>query len=196
MHPADAAAIVDFWSQAGPRRWFARDEAFDAQLRERFLDVHFAAARGEFDDWAATAVGALALILLLDQIPRNCFRASAHAYATDGLARFHAARAIEARLDIQVDANLRMFFYLPFEHSEQLADQQLSLELHRSLPGKDADAWARKHYEVIRRFGRFPHRNRELGRQNTIEEQRYLDAGGGFGGAGSASLSRDPGCSG
>ncbi|MFI4969320.1 MAG: DUF924 family protein [Lysobacterales bacterium] len=182
MNTTDAAGIVAFWSEAGYRRWFARDDAFDAQLRERFLDVHFAAARGEYAEWTDNAVGAFALVLLLDQIPRNCFRASAHAYATDGLARYHAARAIEAGFDTRVDASLRVFFYLPFEHSEDLADQRRSLELHRSLPGKDADAWALKHCEVIRRFGRFPHRNRALGRESTAEEQRYLDAGGGFAG--------------
>jgi uncharacterized protein (DUF924 family) len=176
-----ANEIVAFWREAGYRRWFGSDAAFDRACETRFLAAHFAAARREFEHWMDDAEGALALLVLLDQIPRNVFRKNAHAWAADPLARHYAARAIDAGFDRQVDADLRLFFYMPFEHSEDIADQERSVALHRTLPGKDADAWAVKHYEVIRRFGRFPHRNAALGRANTPEEQAYLDAGGGFG---------------
>ena len=176
-----ANEIVSFWRDSGSDRWFGGGDAFDAECRTRFLEAHLLAARREFEHWLADAEGALALVLLLDQIPRNVFRNSAHAWATDPLARHYATRAIEAGFDQQVDADLRLFFYMPFEHSEDMADQERSVALHRTLPGKDADAWAVKHYEVIRRFGRFPHRNAALGRATTPEEQAYLDAGGGFG---------------
>lgn len=173
--------ILAFWRAAGPRRWFGGGADFDRECEARFREAHFVAARRGCEAWMADAEGALALLILLDQIPRNVFRGSAHAWATDALARHYAVRALDAGFDQQVDAELRIFFYLPFEHSEDLADQERSVALHRALPGKDADAWAVKHYEVIRRFGRFPHRNRALGRQSTTEEQAYLDAGGGFG---------------
>ena len=176
-----AGDVVAFWREAGYRSWFGGGADFDRACETRFLAAHFAAARREFEPWMQDAEGALALLVLLDQIPRNVFRNSAHAWATDPLARHYAARAIEAGFDQQVDAGLRLFFYMPFEHSENLADQERSVALHRTLPGKDADAWAVKHHDVIRRFGRFPHRNAALGRATTPEEQAYLDAGGGFG---------------
>ena len=172
--------VVGFWRDAGYRRWFTRDTGFDAEFCGRFMDMHHQAARRELDGWMDGAEGALALLILLDQFPRNCFRDSAHSYATDSLARHYAARAIDAGFDQETDPDLRMFFYMPFEHSEDSADQARSLVLHRSLPGKDADRWAVLHHDVIRRFGRFPHRNRALGRDSTPEEQAYLEAGGGF----------------
>jgi uncharacterized protein (DUF924 family) len=173
--------VVEFWRAAGPRRWFARDEGFDAECAARFLDAHHAAARRESGKWMEDAQGALALVILLDQIPRNVFRGSAHAYATDGLAREYAHRALEDGFDTQVEPALRVFFYMPFEHSEDLADQERALFLHRALPGENADRWARIHHDIIRRFGRFPHRNAALGRTTTPEEQAFLD-GGGFAG--------------
>lgn len=172
-----ATALVGFWREAGPSRWFTRDAAFD-EACAGFLDLHFAASRRGLDDWMGDATGALALVLLLDQIPRNAFRDSAHAWATDPLARLMADRAIDAGFDRATEPALRMFFYLPFEHSEALADQHRSLALHRTLPGEDADEWARLHLQLIERFGRFPHRNAALGRTTTAEEQAYLDAGG------------------
>ncbi|HEX7128583.1 MAG TPA: DUF924 family protein [Rhodanobacteraceae bacterium] len=170
--------VVEFWRAAGAQRWFVRDHAFDAECAARFLDAHHAAARREFESWTRVSEGALALLILLDQIPRNVFRGSAHAYATDGLAREYAHRALEAGHDTRVEPTLRVFFYLPFEHSENLADQERSLFLHRALPGENPDRWARIHHDVIRRFGRFPHRNAALGRATTAEEQAFLDAGG------------------
>ena len=176
----DARDIVDFWRDAGPKRWFGGGEAFDRECEARFSELHFAAARRTLDHWMDAPEGALALLLLLDQVPRNIFRGTAHAYATDGLARTFARQAIAAGFDTQVDRALRLFFYLPFEHAEDLDDQALSVRLHRSLPGPDAGLWARRHLEVIRRFGRFPHRNAALGRTSTPEELDYLEAGGGF----------------
>ncbi len=176
-----ASEVIAFWREAGYRQWFGGGAAFDRECETRFLDAHFAAARRELEPWMADAEGALALLVLLDQIPRNVFRGSAHAWAADPLARHYASRALDAGFDQQVDADLRLFFYMPFEHSESLADQERSVALHRTLPGKDADAWAVKHYDVIAKFGRFPHRNAALGRISTPEEQAYLDAGGGFG---------------
>ena len=178
VSPAD---IVAFWRDAGYEKWFARNEAFDAELHDRFKDAHFAASRRELEDWMDSADGALALLILLDQFPRNCFRKSAHSYATDPLARHYTARAVEAGFDTAVDPALRVFFYLPFEHSEDMADQERSVELARALD-ENFMKYAVAHRDTIARFGRFPHRNRELGRTNTPEEQAYLDAGGGFAG--------------
>ncbi|EHK71913.1 hypothetical protein PPL19_09526 [Pseudomonas psychrotolerans L19] len=177
MNPAE---IVSFWCAAGRRQWFNGGPGFDAECRARFADTHLAASRGELDGWAASAEGALALCLLLDQIPRNIFRHSGHAFATDGLALKHARQAIDAGLDQQIEAELRAFFYLPFEHSEALADQQRSLELFEALGIEHYRRYAEAHLEVIARYGRFPHRNHALGRHNTLDEQAWLNAGGGF----------------
>ncbi len=173
-------SIVSFWHTAGPSKWFARDDAFDAELRARFLDDHFAAARREREALLDDPEGALALILLLDQVPRNVFRDSAHAFATDPLAREYAARVIDAGFDLRVDPALRIFMYLPFEHSETLADQDRTVALCEALGDASYLKYAHAHRDVIRRFGRFPHRNRALARVNTAEEQTWLDAGGGF----------------
>jgi uncharacterized protein (DUF924 family) len=176
----DAIDIVTFWREAGPKKWFGGGAAFDRECETRFFDAHFAAALRALDSWIDTADGALALLILLDQVPRNIFRDTAHAYATDPLARDFARQSIAAGFDTRVDPSLRLFFYLPFEHSEDLDDQEFSLRLHANLPGPNPDGWARKHYEVIRKFGRFPHRNRVLGRQSTPAELSYLREGGGF----------------
>lgn len=175
--PRTAADVLAFWRDAGPARWFARDDAFDARCA-RFLPLHMAAARRELDAWMADADGALALLVLLDQIPRNAFRGSAHAYATDPLARSLAGRAIDAGFDLATDPPLRVFFYLPYEHSESIDDQRRSVDLHARLQGAEAGRWAQLHLDIIERFGRFPHRNAALGRETTIEEQAFLDAGG------------------
>jgi uncharacterized protein (DUF924 family) len=174
-----AADIVGFWRDAGYERWFRRDDAFDAELRRRFETAHVAASRRELEHWMDTADGALALLVLLDQVPRNLYRDSGHAYATDSLARHYAARAIAAGFDTQVDPALRVFVYMPFEHSEDPADQERAVALMAPLDPGYVD-YAVAHQEVIVRFGRFPHRNRALGRDSTPEEQAWLDAGGGF----------------
>ena len=180
MSRAIATELVDFWRDAGMAKWFRGGDAFDAECRARWLDAHFAAARREFDDWMEDADGALALVLLLDQIPRNVFRDSGHAFATDPLALHYANRAIDAGHDAKIDAGLRFFFYLPFEHSEAIADQDRAVELFTSLGNANLLGYANAHRDVIVRFGRFPHRNHALGRSNSPEEQAWLDAGGGF----------------
>lgn len=172
--------IVTFWRDAGPSKWFAKDAAFDDALRDSFLDAHFAAARREHEALLDDANGALALVLLLDQVPRNVFRDSGHAFATDPLARAYATHAIDTGHDHRVDPALRVFFYLPFEHSEDLADQDHCVELVTSMGDANYLKYAEAHRDVIRRFGRFPHRNRALGRDSTPEEQAWLEAGGGF----------------
>lgn len=176
----DPIDIVTFWRDAGPTKWFRGGAAFDRECEAQFYDAHFAAALRTLDAWIDTPDGTLALLLLLDQIPRNIFRGTAHAYATDPLARDFARQAVAAGFDQKVDPALRLFFYLPFEHSEDLDDQEFSLRLHAALPLPHGDSWAKQHYEVIRRFGRFPHRNAALGRQSTPAELVYLREGGGF----------------
>lgn len=174
--------VVGYWRTAGPRKWFAKSEAFDEALRLRFEPVHHAAARGAYDGWAVEAEGALALILLLDQIPRNLWRSSGHAFATDGKALAVARAAYDAGHDRTVETQLRPFFYLPFEHSENLADQATSIRLFTRLRDETGDEdslkWAVLHEEIIARFGRFPHRNAALGRTTTPEEQAFLESGG------------------
>jgi len=178
---ASADEIVSFWHQAGYDRWFTKDAAFDAEIRERFFDTYEAAAAGKFFDWEKSAQGALALLVLLDQFPRNMFRGDALAFATDRLARAIAAGAIVKGFDSQVAKELRSFFYLPFEHSEDLADQELGIAFYKAVGDAENLKWAEIHADIIRRFGRFPHRNAVLGRTTTPEEQAFLD-GGGFAG--------------
>ena len=173
-----SADVVSFWREAGPTHWFAKDDAFDAQFERRFREAHFAAARRELDGWADTAEGALALLLLLDQFPRNVFRGTGHAYATDPLARHFAMSMVETGRDAEVERELRMFCYLPFQHSEAMADQERAVAL---LQAMDQAKWALHHRDIIRRFGRFPHRNSALGRESTPEEREFLREGG-FGG--------------
>jgi uncharacterized protein (DUF924 family) len=175
--PFEALGVIDFWVEAGPQRWFAKDAGFDRRFRERFLSLHEAAARGELGYWLLSASGALALILLLDQFPRNAFRGTPRMYATDALAREAAHQAIEAGFDRLVAEDLRVFVYLPFGHSEFLADQERSVVFCRRL-GEPSASHAQRHRDIVLRFGRFPHRNPILGRTMTKEEQAYLDGGG------------------
>lgn len=172
--------MVTFWRNAGPAKWFAKDDMFDAELRTHFLDLHFAAARREHETLLGDANGALALILLLDQLPRNVFRNSAHAFATDALAREYAHHALDLGFDLRIEPELRVFFYLPFEHSEALDDQDRSVALCEDMGNANYLKYAEAHRDVIRRFGRFPHRNRALARKSTTAEQAWLEAGGGF----------------
>lgn len=169
--------MLAFWREAGPSRWFRKDPAFDRDFRDRFLNAHAAAVRGELDAWAATPDGALALCVLLDQFPRNAFRGTPRMFATDAQARAIAMIAIDAGFDDAVDAQLRQFFYLPLMHSEEIADQELCVELSRPL-ATDSHRYAVMHRDIIRRFGRFPHRNEIIGRESTPEELRFLAEGG------------------
>ena len=175
--PVTVAQVVAFWRQAGPAMWFAKDADFDRRFRDAFVQAHEAAARGDLDGWATTAEGALALLLLLDQFPRNAFRGTPRMYATDAAARRIAVAAIDAGHDQGVPRELRTFFYLPFGHSEDLADQERSVRLCGPLGPPDS-VLAEGHRDIVQRFGRFPHRNPILGRNMTAEEQEFLDRGG------------------
>lgn len=175
MQTRTADEVVDFWRQAGPSRWFGKNEDFDARFRDTFLASHWAAARRELDDWAGAATGSLALVILLDQFPRNAFRGSAHMFATDPLARHFARQALAAGQDAQIETALRTFCYLPFMHSEDAADQDLSLRLQQQL---GPNPFAVGHRDIVMRFGRFPHRNRLLGRETTPAEAAFLEDGG------------------
>lgn len=170
--------IIGFWREAGPKRWFEPDQAFDDEVRRRFLAAHERAAAGEFADWALSPQGALALLLLLDQFPRNMFRKTPRAFATDPAARLIARRAIMAGYDRKTEKELRGFFYLPFMHSEELVDQELCVTLYRHNGDEDGTKWAEIHLDAIRRFGRFPHRNEILGRASRPDEIAYLEGGG------------------
>jgi uncharacterized protein (DUF924 family) len=174
--------VLGFWTTAGAKAWFNHDPAFDAEIRDRFEALHLTASRGEFDGWAQTPRGALALLILLDQFPRNIWRGSAHAFATDASARAVADAAVARGFDLQVEPQLRPFFYLPFEHSERIEDQDRAVTLCQALRDAAGDEgtlkWALLHRDIIARFGRFPHRNRVFGRATTTEEQAFLDGGG------------------
>ena len=178
---ATPAQVLDFWFGAGPKKWFSKDDAFDAEIRERFLPTYEAAAAGRLSDWEATPDDALALLILLDQFPRNMFRGSPRTFAADPLALAVAKRAVAQHFDRQLDLPKRNFFYLPFEHSEDLVDQEHCVQLTRRNSDAEGVKWAELHADIIRRFGRFPHRNAVLGRATTPEEQAFLD-GGGFAG--------------
>lgn len=177
MTPARAIAVVAFWRQAGPSMWFAKDTDFDRRFREAFLGAHEDAARGDLDGWLTTPDGALALVLLLDQFPRNAFRDTPRMYASDAAALRIATAAIAAGHDQRVMPDLRTFFYLPFGHSEDVADQERAVALCKPLGPPDSEH-AERHRDIVRRFGRFPHRNPILGRIMTREEQDFLDQGG------------------
>jgi uncharacterized protein (DUF924 family) len=177
MNHADE--IIAFWRDVGPSSWFAGDSELDRQITERFGNAHHRAARRELDNWALAPVTSLALLLLLDQFPRNMFRSSAHSYATDPLALYFANRAIALGHDTATERQLRMFFYVPFEHSERDTDQDRAVSLFTALGEREPLDWAIRHQDTIRRFGRFPGRNAALGRTTTQPEQAWLDAGGG-----------------
>ncbi len=174
---ASTSDLLAFWRAAGAEAWFGADPAFDARCAA-FEAAHHRAARGELSDWAETAEGALALVLLLDQMPRNLYRRSPHAYATDGLARRQAEAALAAGFDEATPPDLRLFFYLPFEHSEDLRDQERAVALIAALGDEKTLAYAHLHRTIIARFARFPHRNAALGRESTPEELAFLAQGG------------------
>lgn len=174
----DAFEILDFWWKAGPAKWFASDAGFDEEIRTRFEPAVTAAMLGALDDWAGTPHGALALLLLLDQFPRNLYRGDAKAFSGDERALEIAGRALEAGFDRAFPKAARTFFYLPFEHAEDMAAQERSVDLFRRLGDDTTYLYALVHLDVIRRFGRFPHRNTALGRETTEAESAYLADGG------------------
>ena len=173
----DATDIVAFWRGVGPARWFKKDDDLDAEIRRRFLARHEQAASGALAAWEQNAEGTLALLILLDQFPRNMFRGDRRAFATDELALSVASRGILNGFDSTFE-DMRTFFYLPFMHSEDLGDQEKAIAFYRACNNEDGVKWAELHADIIRRFGRFPHRNAVLGRATTPEEQAFLDSGG------------------
>ena len=174
---ATPRTVLAFWRAAGPDKWFEKDTGFDAEISRRFGGTYEAATAGELA-WDENPEGALALIVVLDQFPRNMFRDNARAFAADPPAREVAARAIARGFDQLVPLAERMFFYLPFEHSENVADQERCVALNRASGDAEAIKWAQAHADIIRRFGRFLHRNAVLGRATTAQEQAFLDSGG------------------
>lgn len=171
-------AVLEFWRAAGRERWFNKDPDFDTAIRTRFHTTWRAAGAFRLDDWEMAADSALALVIVLDQFPRNMFRGRAEAYSTDAHALAVAERAIARGHDARVDAALRNFFYLPHMHAEDLRVQARCVALFRAAGLEEGTRYALVHEDVIRRFGRFPHRNPALGRTTTAEEQAFLDAGG------------------
>ncbi len=174
--------ILEFWIEIGPDGWWYKNEEIDRRIVDEFGATHTAAIAGELDHWAEEADGALALIIVLDQFSRNMFRGSPKSFTQDNQALTVSETAIDKGLDKYCREDLRLFFYLPFEHSERIADQHRSVMLQHSLAEQESKIEAMKaaleHREIIQRFGRFPHRNAVLGRHTTPAEQAYLDGGG------------------
>jgi uncharacterized protein (DUF924 family) len=178
---SEAHAVIAFWREAGPDLWFAKNPEFDERFRARFLDLHQASAEGALNAWLESPEGALALVLLLlDQFPRNAFRGDARMYATDDTARTVAGEAIDRGHDRMTAIDLRIFFYLPFAHSENLRDQDRAVAL-AAAAGEESRRHAEHHRDIILRFGCFPHRNAILDRPGTPDQDAYL-ANGGFAG--------------
>lgn len=176
--PLSPFDVLDFWWQAGPSKWFAGGDKFDRNCRDRFQATLEVAKAGDLDHWAETAAGSLALLLLLDQMSRNIYRGTPEAFAADSKAVAIAEDAVCRGFDRAFPKDVRGFFYLPFEHSEDMVHQEKSVDLGRRLGERDIYHYALIHMDVIRRFGRFPHRNRILGRESTPEEVAYLDDSG------------------
>lgn len=178
----DIETLLDFWfEETSAEKLFARDDSFDAAIRDRFGALTERAAAGAFADWGRTARGSVALCLLLDQFPRNLHRGTPRAFATDPMARAVARNAIESKLDLSLDLTdrHRVFLYLPFEHSEDLWDQLMCVGLFRArIEDQDFMQYALGHLAIIQRFGRFPHRNEALGRTTTTEEAAFLKTPG------------------
>ena len=164
--------VLSFWF-ADPARWWKKDPAFDAELRDRFLALHEAIGRGEREDWLETPKGALAYVIVLDQLSRNMFRGTARSFASDAQARAAARRAVDRGDERVLSDDERMFLYMPFLHSEDIADQDRGVVLFGSL-APDKARYAEQHRDIVRRFGRFPHRNALLGRVSTPAEEEFL----------------------
>jgi uncharacterized protein (DUF924 family) len=183
---ASARDVLDFWFTDRCRAlWFGRDDAFDQEIRDGFGELVAAAACGKAcTDWQQTAEGALALLIVLDQFPRNIHRGSSDAFAADALARRTADGSLAVGFDQEIRWEHRFFFYLPFEHSEDAEDQARSVALFRAwleasppehrATAEDQLTYVLRHQEIVQRFGRFPHRNAALGRTTTAEEAAFL----------------------
>jgi len=171
---AHPAAVLDFWFSESVRPlWFRSTPDFDAQIRDRFRSTWQDAMAGQLDTWAQTPEGALALVIVLDQWPLNMFRGTPEAFAGEAGARAVADHAIRQRWDQSMDDAHKAFLYLPFMHSESLPDQDRAVQLYRDAGITDSLRWAEHHREIIRCFGRFPHRNEILGREPTSEERTW-----------------------
>ena len=178
MQPDD---IINFWLQAGPQIWFKKDDAFDQSVKEKFQTLPDQIIEGQYDHWQTNPNGMLASVIALDQFPRNIHRDTARAFAYDEAARKYAKTAIDQQWDQQVRGELKAFFYLPFMHSEDINDQQYCLDIYNKAGDEDGADYARRHMELIEKYGRFPHRNAILGRKSTPEELAYLNTeGAGF----------------
>ena len=175
---ASSADILSFWRHAGEQRWWAKDAAFDTVIRTRFQGTWEAGRDGKLALWQATDDGALALVIVLDQFPRNMFRGDPKTFSTDSMALAAARSAIAQGRDKRIDQNLLPFLYVPFMHSEKLADQEECVALFKQCGDSENLKFAEEHADIIRKFGRFPHRNTTLGRTTTPEEKAFLDAGG------------------
>ena len=172
-HPA---TVLDFWfAPEHVALWFERSDDFDAACVAAMMPAHLAAVSGNLEGWKATADGTLALVILLDQLPRNGFRGQPRAFASDAQARAVARHALAHGFDLALPADRRRFFYLPFEHSETLADQFVPVALFTPFGDEKLTFYAERHREIVERFGRFPHRNAVLGRASTEAEQRFLE---------------------
>lgn len=178
----DAATVLTFWFGAPDdpdhgtirKAWFMKSDAFDAEVTARFGALTEAARRGDLDAWTTTPRGTLALVLLLDQMPRNIHRGSLEAFATDARALEVATQALRDGYDRALSPVEQMFLFMPFQHSEDLVDQERSLALYARLDLPDVQRFVHRHHEIIARFGRFPHRNAVLGRETTPEEAAFL----------------------
>ncbi len=172
---ADAQGVLDFWfGEATPEQWFKQDDGFDATIRDRFAALFERAASGELADWRETARGCLALVIVLDQFPRNLFRGGARSFATDAAARAVLGHALEKGFDDGFPFREKQFLYMPLMHSEDSGEQAQSVALYTALGDEDVLDFARRHKDIVDRFDRFPHRNEQLGRKNTPEESEFL----------------------
>jgi len=169
--------ILDFWFSDEVRKlWFKSTPEFDALLRERFEALWTRASSGELDDWLQSAAGCLALVLVLDQFPLNMFRGQAQSFVSEAQSREVARLAIDKGFDQDIEPGSRAFLYMPFMHSEVLADQQLALQLFAQPGLEDNLRFARHHHDIVEKFGRFPHRNEALGRESSESEIEYLNS--------------------
>lgn len=179
---SEPEAVVEFWlHEVGPKGWYVAADDLDEEIRSRFGDEWRAAKAGERDFWCNGPRGTLAFLILTDQFPRNMFRGKADAFSTDASALNAARKAVERGFDLEVKEPERVFFYMPFEHSETMEDQDLSVDLVQRKMPETRDEYlphARAHREIIRRFGRFPFRNEALGRESTAEEAAFMKEGG------------------
>ena len=176
-----AADVLSFWEdEVGVEKWYMGSPELDQEIIDRFMTTYEAARDGKLDHWQGDAKGSLALLLLMDQFPRNMFRNDPRSFATDPKARSVARHAIETGQDLEIDGLIRQFFYLPFEHSENLRDQEYGYEMFsKSMPDLSLGLLhARSHIEIIRLFGRFPFRNDVLGRESSAEEKEFMENGG------------------